>query len=207
MGRVPLLLRRPRRLPRGDRAAGVKAVVLRGPSDVGVEDVADPAPPRADATRSSASTPRPSAAPTSARSTGTSRASSTGRSWATSSRARSSRSGADVVDDPARRPRREHEPRRGRNVRRLPRGPGHAMLRPRALRLLGRLPAARRRPGRARPRPPRRHGALAAPRRGLGRGGGLPRRHPADRLRRGRPRRRRSASDLVVRRRPAAPSG
>src|SRR5712691_9112637 len=41
MGRLPLLLRRPQRLPRRDRAAGVKAVVLAGVGDVRVEDVED----------------------------------------------------------------------------------------------------------------------------------------------------------------------
>ena len=41
-------------------------------------------------------------------------------------------------------------------LRRLPCRPRHAVLGPRALRLLRRLPATRRRPGRARPRPQRR---------------------------------------------------
>ena len=47
VGRLPLLLRRPRRLPGRDRAARVKAVVLRAPGDVGVDEVPDPDDPRA----------------------------------------------------------------------------------------------------------------------------------------------------------------
>src|SRR5205823_9604046 len=42
VGRLPLLLRRSGRLPRRDRAAGVKAVVLRAPGVVAVEEVVDP---------------------------------------------------------------------------------------------------------------------------------------------------------------------
>ena len=42
VGRLPLLLRRPRRLPRRDRAARMRAVVLAGVGDVRVEDVAEP---------------------------------------------------------------------------------------------------------------------------------------------------------------------
>src|SRR5207245_11728857 len=41
--RCPLSARRPRRLPAQDRAAGMRAVVLRGPGDIGVDEVADPA--------------------------------------------------------------------------------------------------------------------------------------------------------------------
>ena len=53
VGRLPLLLRRPRRLPRRDRAAGMtasvdEAVILAGVGDVRVETVADPTILRAD---------------------------------------------------------------------------------------------------------------------------------------------------------------
>src|SRR5207302_11464276 len=41
LGRMSLLLRRPRRLPRRDRAAGMKAIVLAGVGDVRVEEVED----------------------------------------------------------------------------------------------------------------------------------------------------------------------
>ena len=63
--------------------------------------------------------------------------------------------------------------------------------RPVAVRLLGRLPQARRRPGRARSRAAGRPCAAGAAGGGQRRGGRLPGRHPPDGLRRGRPRRRR----------------
>src|ERR1700758_5632033 len=42
MGRLPVLLSRPGRLSRRDRAAGMKAVVLHGPGEISVDEVADP---------------------------------------------------------------------------------------------------------------------------------------------------------------------
>ena len=43
VGRLPVLLRRPGRVPGRDRAAGMRAVVLRAPGDVGLEEVPEPA--------------------------------------------------------------------------------------------------------------------------------------------------------------------
>ena len=69
VGRLPVLLHRPGRVPGRDRAAGVRAVVLRAPGDVGVEEVADPADPRS-RRRDRARSARPrSAAPISSPST------------------------------------------------------------------------------------------------------------------------------------------
>ena len=74
----------------------------------------------------------------------------------------SSRSGSAVTSIQRGPARREHEPRRGRHVRSLPRRPRDPVLGTGALRLLRRLPAPRRSTGRARPRSARRHGALRA---------------------------------------------
>ena len=118
VGRLPLLLRRPRRLPRRDRAARVRAVVLRAPGDVGVEEVPDPRSSTR-ATRSCGSTRdgdlrrRPLPLPRH-----DARASRTARSSATSSPAMVVEVGADVAALRPGRAGRQHEHDLGRHLRR-----------------------------------------------------------------------------------------
>ena len=187
LGRLPVLLRRPRRLPRRDRAAGMKAVVLAGVGDVRVESVADPAiqqPDRRDRRGARDRDLRRGPVPVPRHDAGL-----RGRHGARSRVRRRRRRGRLRV----------RELRVGQRVVNTSMisdgtcpscaaGRVDAVRGTLAVRLLGRLPEARRRPGRAGARAER--GPLPARAAGqrLRRGGGVPGGHPAHRLRLGRPR-------------------
>ena len=155
VGRLPLLLRRPRRLPRRDRAAGMRAVVLRAPGDVGVDTVPDPAildPGDAIVQVSATAICGADLFPFHGFTPGFENGTILGHEFV-----------GTVVEAGRRRPprphraaRRVHEHDLGRHLRALPRGPRLPVPGAGAVRLLRRLPAARRRPGRARPRAGRR---------------------------------------------------
>ena len=167
----------------------MKAVVLRAPGDVGVDDVPDPSildPGDAIVAVSATAICGADLFPFHGMTPWL-----RGRNRArTRVCGRGGRDRGGRAEGAARAARREHEHDLGRHLPGLPGRAGYSVHRTVALRLLGRLPAPGRRSGRARPGAAGRPFALAPPRRGERRGGRLPRGHPSDGLRRGRPRRR-----------------
>ena len=212
LGRPALLRRRSRRLPRRDRAAGVrpamKAVVLAGVGDLRLEEVPDAAHRRRRATPSS-------------------RVTTTGLCGADLFPFHGHTPGLRGRHDPRPRVRRRRRGGRAggrracapgdrvvststislRRMRALPRRPRLAVPGAGAVRLLGRLPAPRRRAGRAGPGALRGARPLPGARRRVRRGRRLRGRHAADRLQRGAARRGSSVGDVVGRASAAARSG
>ena len=144
----------------------MKAVVLAAPGDVGVDEVADPAildPGDAIVAVRATAICGADLFPFHGMTPGFEDGTMLGHEFA----GEVVEVGADVRRAASGTARREHEHDLGRHLPLVPRRPRDAVRRPVALRLLGRLPAPRRRPGRARARAAGRPRAARAAGRGL----------------------------------------